>query len=215
MSNELKPNQWLTPVGRFSHPHVFKAQAIKPGAPEYYSVELLLPKDEVKKSEIERPLLVAAKAKWGDNPKEWPQLKLPFRDGDKPHGKKKEVKPEYKGMWVIKASTKAEYGKPSVVDGKRKAIDAESGLFYPGCFGRIFVMASAYTNPEKDGVSFILDGVQKTRDGNALGGKKPIDQMFGVIEDDILPDSPEGDTAFGFPGEDEAGVESDDGEGFF
>jgi hypothetical protein len=208
---DKKARQWLTPVFRVSHPHLFKPNAMKEGAAEYYSVEMLFDKKKVTKAEIEKPLLAAAKQKWGPNPKEWPPLKLPFRDGDKPHGKKKEVKPEHKGCWVVRASTKAEFGAPAVVDRDKEPIEKPADL-YAGCFARAFVLASTYENPEKDGISFILDGVQKHSDGESLGGKKSADQMFGIIEGDDEAGS-EGD-ADAFGGDDTDG-ESDDGdEGF-
>ena len=212
--NVKSAKQWLTPVFRVSHPHLFKPSKMKEGAPEYYGVEMLFDKTKVKKSDIEKPLLSAIKEKWGDSQSEWPQpLKLPFRDGDKPHGKKREVKPEHKGMWVVKTATKAEFGKPAVVDQNRNPIENAADL-YPGCFARAFVMAQAYVNPEKDGVSFILDGVQKFGEGTALGGKKPVDQMFCIIEDEGGVSAPTEDAGLSGFGdiEDEAPA---DGESFF
>ncbi len=208
-----KAKTWLTPVFRVSHPHLFKPSAMKPGAPEYFAVEMLFDKTKVTRAEIEKPLMVAAKERWGDNPKEWPPLKNPIKDGDKPAGKKREVKPEHKGCWVVKASTKAEYGKPAVMEKDGETEITNAAAVYPGCNARALVMASAYTNPEKDGVSFILDGVQKHSDGVALGGKKPGNQMFGTIEDEG-GDASESDSA-GFSFGEEAADETADGESFF
>ena len=53
-----------------------------------------------------------------------------------------------------------------------------------GVHARAALKAFAWSFADKDGVKFVLDGVQKTRDGQAFGGKKPADQMFGVIEGD-------------------------------
>lgn len=206
--------QWLTPVFRVSHPHLFKPSQMKAGAPDYYSVEMLIPKATTKKAEIEKPLLAAVREKWGANPSEWPKpLKLPFRDGDVPHGKKREVKPEHKGMWVVRAATKAEFGKPAVVDQKRNPID-NAGDMYPGCYARAFVLASAYVNPEKDGVSFILDGIQKYKEGEAFGGKKPVNQMFGILENEEAGGEAS-EEGFGDFGPQEPTEAADDGEGFF
>ena len=206
---EIEATRWLTPIFRVSHPHVFKPSKMKEGAAEYYSIEMLFDKTKVKASEIQKPLLAAITQRWGADKSKWPEpLKLPFRDGDKPHGKKKEIKPEHAGHWVVKASTKAEFGKPAVVDKKQNEI-TNAADFYPGCFARAFCMAQGYTNPEKDGVSFILDGVQKYEDGPALGGKKSVSEMFGTIVEDEAPEAGEADLLGG------ADESSDDGESFF
>ncbi len=173
----------LTTEFRVSHPHLFKPTAIKGSTNLNYSIEMLFDKTTTKVSDFLKPLHAAANAKWGPK-SDWPAgLKFPIRDGDKPHGKLKDVKPEHKGMWVVKASSSAEYSKPHVV-GRDPKIPATEAELYPGCYARAALKAHAYTFADKDGVKFVLDGVQFIRDGKAIGGKKPADQMFGVIEGD-------------------------------
>lgn len=177
----------LTSEARASHPHLFKPSAIRPGAPLNYSIELLFDKETTDLSHIKKPVLAAIIGKWGSDKNDWPKpMNLPYRDGDKPHGKKREIKAEHKGMWVVRASSSAEYAPPHVVGRNSKVALKSEAEFYPGCYCRAALKAHAYdavgdTDP---GVKFILDGVQFVKDGPAFGGKKPADQMFGIIEGD-------------------------------
>lgn len=175
----------LTTEFRVSHPHLQKPAAVKKGEKENYSIEMLFDKTTTDLSHLQTPLKNAIVAKWGPDKSEWPKpLLLPIRDGDKPHGKKREVKPEHKGMWVVRASTSAEFSKPYTVGRDPKVkLENESDL-YPGCYARAALKAHAYEFAGKDGAKFILDGVQFIRAGKAIGGRKPADQVFGVIEGD-------------------------------
>lgn len=173
----------LTGEFRLSHPHLLKAVEVKKGSGQFqYSLEALFDKTTTKLSDLQAPVKQAAVEKWGEDQSAWPKpLKLPIRDGDKPYGKNREVKPEHKGMWVVKASSKAEYP-PSVVGKNPKVAISKESEIYPGCYARASFKAHAYTFMDKDGVKFILDAVQFVRDGKAFGGKKPADQVFGTIE---------------------------------
>lgn len=175
----------LTQEFRVSHPHVFKPQAMAGSTQLNYSIEMLFDKTTTDLSKIQAPLKAAIVGKWGPDKSEWPSgLKMPYRDGDKPHGKKKEIKKEHVGMWVVKASSSAEYSKPHVVGRDPKVVLTNEAELYPGCYARASLKAHAYTFADKDGVKFVLDAVQFIRDGKAFGGKKPADQIFGVIEGD-------------------------------
>lgn len=176
----------LTTEFRVSHPHVFKPTEVKKGSGQFtYGIEMLFDKTTTDLSTLQKPLKAAIVGKWGPDKADWPTpLKMPIRDGDKPYGKKKELKPEHKGMWVVRASSSAEYSKPQVVGRDPKIPLEKESDFYPGCYARAALKAHAYTFADKDGVKFILDAVQFTRDGKAFGGRKPADQVFGVIEGD-------------------------------
>lgn len=194
---EMEALRMVTGEFRASHPHVFKPTSMKPGQPASYSVEMLLDKATTKLSEFQARVKAAAIGKWGPDQKKWPSLKLPYRDGDKPYGPKKEVKPEHVGQWVIRASSLAEYSKPYVVGKDPKIALTSEAEFYPGCYARAALKAHAYSFADKDGVKFVLDGVQFIRDGEAFGGKRPADQVFGIIEGD------DGDENFGMQEADE------------
>lgn len=201
----------LTPVFRVSHPHVFKATKMKDAksgkeiGEARYSIEMLFDKSKVKASTFMKPLKHAAALKYGEDQSQWPEgLKYAIRNGDKPHGKKKEIKPEHKGMWIVKASSKEDYGRPHVLGRNKKPIEQESEL-YPGCFACAHIFASTYEVGEKEGVSFILDGVMKTDEGPSLGGKKSADEMFGAIEASEDDDLDSKEQSFDDIEDDEAG----------
>lgn len=176
---------------RVSYPHLFKpSQMVQNGKPvgdPAYSIEMIFDKESTDMKPLQKALHMACVAKWGKDKTKWPTpIKNPIRDGDKPAGKKREVRPEHEGCWVVKASTKAEYGQPHVVDGQRQAI-LNAADFYAGCYARAAIMATAYDMGEgSTGVKFVLDGVQKIRNGKALSGKQPADQLFGAIESDDI-----------------------------
>lgn len=188
---KVKQEEFLTTEFRVSHPHVLKPSQMKdaktgqPTGKPAYSIEMLFPKTTTDLSQITGPIKKAIIGTWGLEKTEWPQpLQLPYRDGDKPHGKKKEIKAEHQGMWVVRASSSAEYQGPHVVDRDPKLKIENEAQFYPGCWARASLKAHPYTFLDKDGVKFILLGVQKIRDDKAFGGKKPADQVFGAIAGD-------------------------------
>lgn len=195
----------VTPTFRASYCHLFKpSEVIKNSGKLYYSIEMLFDKETTELSKLQAPALLAAKAKWG-NKTDWPEnLKWPWRDGDKPRKNKKtgkvEVRPEHKGKWVLKASTNAEFQRPWVV-GRNPEQVLEENEFYAGCYARAALKAHAYDQGEIAGVKFLLDGVQFVKDGKPLGGRRPANEIFGVIEGD------EGSEEFG-----EFGGDNDEGE---
>lgn len=169
----------LTPEFRVSYPHVFKAQAPKPTDKPKFSITMLFPKD-TDMSGIKEALKQAKIAQYGPDKSEWPDdLQSPVVDGDSPKHAEKEG---YKGHWVIKASSNEDQ-KPSVVDQNVEPI-LTPGDFYPGCYARAHVLATCWEYMGKVGVMFILDHVQKLRDGKAFGGKKPVDQVFNKVSGD-------------------------------
>ncbi len=191
---ETEKLRMLTGEFRASHPHVFKPTSVKPGGDLNYSIEMLFDKTITKLSDFQARVKAAIIAKWGEDQTAWPKpLSLPYRDGDKPYGKKKELKPEHKGMWVVRASSKAEYSKPYVVGLDPDVALESENQFYPGCYARAALKAHAYTFADKDGVKFVLDGVQFLRDGEAFGGKKPANQLFSKVEGDAGSDDFGGD----------------------
>ncbi len=183
----------ITPEFRVSYPHVFKAQAVKATDKPKFSITMLYPKDsdlmgsspDGKPRSLKEVIKNAKLAQFG--PKEnWPDgLESPVIDGDNP---KFADKDGYKGHWVIKATT-SEDQRPSVVDVDMAPITEASEL-YPGSYARAYVYAYVWEYMGKQGVGFILDHVQKLRDGKSFGGKKPVEQVFSPVS---APDSDAGD----------------------
>ena len=179
----------LSPVARLSYPHLFKAHAFKPTDKPKFSATFLISKDE-DLSKLKEAMKQAKIAEFG--PKEnWPDdLQSPVDDGDSP---KNADKDGYKGCWVIKASSNEDQ-RPTVVDEAVIPI-IDPAVIYAGCYVKAYLYAYVWTYMGKQGVGFILDGVQKWKDGKQFGGKKPAEQMFAPVtsRDEDVDDSEDQD----------------------
>lgn len=174
-ADDKEKQRIVTPEFRVSYPHLFKPNAIKGGKLKY-SVTMLFDKKQ-DLSVLKLAIKHAKISGYGPNEKNWPtKLESPVSDGD---SEKYADKEGYKGCWVVKASTNEE-NRPGVVDkDAQPLIDASS--FYPGCYARAQVFAFTWEYMGKEGVSFILDHVQKTRDGKSFSGKKSATEVFDPI----------------------------------
>lgn len=176
----------LTPEFRVSYPHVFKPNAMKGGKPKY-SITMLFSKNS-DLSVVKEAMRQAKLNKFGSK-ENWPDdLESPVTDGDNAKHADKEG---YKGHWAIKASTNEDQ-KPGVVDANVEPIVSQ-GDFYPGCYARAYVYAYVWEFGGKQGVGFILDHVQKLREGKSFGGKKPVEQVFSPVHSDDA-DSDDGES---------------------
>lgn len=168
----------VTPEFRVSYPHVFKAQGMKnkPDAKKSFSITMLFPKD-LDLGPIKEAMKHAKIQAFGEDKAKWPKgLQSPVQDGDAPKHADKEG---YEGHWAIKA-TSSEDQKPGVVDQNVEPILNQAD-FYPGCFARASLLAYIWDNEFGQGVGFILDHVQKMREGKSFGGKPPVDQVFAPV----------------------------------
>ena len=179
----------ITPEFRVAFPSVFKPTAM-PGtnnAPKYSVTMLFKKTDDL--TVIKKAIHAAKVAKFGANKDKWPKnIVSPVGDGDGEAGINKktgETREGFEGHYVIKASTNAD-SQPGIVNRQGEAILSTSE-FYPGCYARAYVLAYVWEFPKgsgKFGVGFILDHVQKLRDGKSFSGKKPVDQVFGPLSSD-------------------------------
>ncbi len=192
----------ITPEFRVSYPHLFEPQAPKGGKLKY-SITMLYPKDKdiigvapgvgpdgkpVPRS-LKSIMKQAKVLEFGPDKNTWPKLDSPISDGD---DEKYIGKEGYKGHWVIKASTN-ENQRPSVVNRDMSPI-TDASIIYPGCYARAYIFAyvwPVYMN--RQGVGFILDHVQKTRDGKSFSGKKPVEQVFAPVTDVVESDDEDDD----------------------
>lgn len=163
----------MTPEFRVSFPHVFKPNAFQNQEPKY-SVQMLFDKDIDLKA-MKRAAKAAAVDKWGADKAKWPRnLRLPFRDGNE--------KPDldgYENVIFVSASSKQ---RPGVVDQRLQAVTEEDGTFYAGCYARATLRAFAYDAAGNRGISFGLQNLQKTRDGDPFSGRKKAEDEFDAVE---------------------------------
>lgn len=164
---------------RVSYPHLFKAHSVKGSTSEpKFSITMLIPKSS-DLAPLKAALTLAKKDYYGakDN---WPDdLESPVQNGD---DAKFEGKEGYAGHWVIKATSKQDQ-KPVVVDKSNSEI-LDPAQIYPGCYAKAHIFSYRWEFMKKEGIGFILDAVQKTRDGKSFSNKKTAEQMFAPLNDD-------------------------------
>lgn len=173
-----KPTQVTTNEVRISYEHLLQAYANQPGADPKFSATLLIPKTDIAtKQRIDAAIQAAAQegmaSRWGGiRP---PQLPTPVWDGDGVRQNGEAFGPECKGHWVMTASSKQ---RPEIVDHNlNPVIDATE--IYSGMFAKVNVNFFAYFSNGKKGIGCGLGPVQKTRDGEPLGGRVSAAEAFG------------------------------------
>ncbi|WP_050638862.1 MULTISPECIES: DUF2815 family protein [Clostridia] len=171
-----------TGEARLSYVHLFKPYAFQPGQEEKFSCTVLIPKTDMDTMNRINAAIEAAKQrgttdKWnGICP---PIIPTPVHDGDGVKSDGTAFGTECRGHWVINASAKADYP-PEVVDANLNPIINQSEI-YSGIYGRVNLNFYPYSFNGKKGVGCGLGPVQKTRDGEALGGSAPsASEAFGA-----------------------------------
>lgn len=164
---------------RISYEHLTKPYAQNADSKEKYSATLLIPKaDVVTKQRIDAAIQAAIQegvaGKWnGVRPA---QVSAPLHDGDGARPNGEPFGSECKGCWVMTASSKQ---RQDVVDiNLQPIIDATQ--IYSGMYARVNINFFAYFNSGKKGIGCGLGPVQKTRDGEPLGGRISAADAFGA-----------------------------------
>lgn len=169
---------------RLSYCNLFqpKAPMGDPNGTPKYSCTVLVPKSNVQAKAliddaIQKAIEAGVSSKWnGVRP---PMPAIPVHDGDgvrpsdgSPFGE------ECKGMWVFTASSTQP---PFVVDGQvQPIINPAEG--YSGIWANININFFPYNAAGKKGVGCGLNGVQKLRDDQPLGGGKiTAQEAFSVV----------------------------------
>lgn len=191
----------LTPPGILSFPNLFEPRAPFPNQAPKYSASLLIPK--VRAAEL-KPLqdaiLSVAKAHFTSLPVN-PATKKPFtveeffkldklhhpmKDGDiaRPADK------AYAGMLFFQANTDMKH-KPTVSDASGQPVMSPDEI-YAGCLARMRIYVCPFEQQVKKGITLLLNGVQKLRDGARLDGRVTTfdaweDDGTGAVEGDADP----------------------------
>lgn len=184
VKKEAPKTKVVTEEGRMSYVNVFQPRAAEEGGKEKYSLCFLFSKKSKTGKRIKAQMDAAVQAaieigktgKWGGKIPPLSKLKLPLRDGD-------EERPDdevYAGMWFVNCSSDT---KPGVVDEDvQEIISADE--FYSGCYGKVSVNFYPFNNAGSKGVACGLNNVQKTRDGERLGGRDSAENDFGGGEEE-------------------------------
>lgn len=169
---------------RLSYVHLFKPYAFQPGQEEKFSCTILIPKSDTETmARINNAIAAATEKgvsdKWnGVRP---PVIPNPVYDGDgvRPSDGMA-FGPECRGHYVLTASAKADYP-PEVVDAQLNPVINQSEI-YSGIYARVNISFFPYAFGGKKGIRCGLGPVQKTRDGEPLGGSAPkASQVFGAV----------------------------------
>lgn len=162
---------------RFSYAHLWEPQAVNGSEPKY-SVSLIIPKtDKATIKAIKDAIEIAKQEGIGKFGGKLPaNLKLPLRDGDieRPDDE------AYKDSYFINCNSKDQ---PQIVDRKVQPI-LDRNEFYSGCYGRASISIYAYNVNGNRGIAASVNSVQKTRDGDSLGGRSRAEDDFTALEDD-------------------------------
>lgn len=179
----------VTGTCRASYANLNQPQVGKFGGEPKYSVTLLIPKTDMTTKQKVDAACEAAKMRgvselWkGQVPA---GLQFPIYDGDGLMPKKGlPYGPEYKGHWVLRASTKQ---KPTVVDLNLQPI-LQPLEIYSGMYCRAGVTFFPF---DKGGVGIgcSLDNVQKLADGEQLSGGVSPDEDFAGAPPAVAPVAP-------------------------
>ncbi len=168
----------LTPEFRAAFISVFRASKARQAPAEQeprFSVRAAFP-PTTDLSTLKANAKQAAEDKWGAGkvPK---TMRSPFRLNS-------ELENPVQGLpddWIIVTFSAKQDRKPGVVDANVQDIIDESEC-YSGAWYRVQTNAFAYDTAGNKGVSFGLENVQKTREGDSLGGgKTPANKAFAPV----------------------------------
>jgi len=152
-----------TPKGQIAFPKVFRPEMNDAGKEIYSCTVLVDNKQDI--TNIKKIVKEAATEKWGEKlPK---PLGLPYKDGNE---KDLEKYPNFEDKVVISAKTQYQ---PQLINGAREEI-LDENEFYAGCEGRMAVSAWCWEYKGKKGVSLNLIALQKTGEGERVGGRAVI-----------------------------------------
>lgn len=177
----MKATQLTTGEVRLSYEHLLKPYAQKPGDDEKFSVTLLIPKSDVATkqridSAVQAAIAEGVTSKWGGvRP---PQPPIPVHDGDGTRQSGEPFGEECKGCWVITASSRQ---RQDIVDASLNPIIDPTEV-YSGMYARVCLNFFAYSSNGKRGIGCGLEPVQKTRDGEPLGGRITAAEAFGATQ---------------------------------
>ena len=168
---------------RLSFPHLFEPFAMEEDEKPKYSVMILIPKKDKKTlKKIERAIEEATQkgiaSTWGG--KKPKVIATTLKDGDEATDSyDPDDYPERHGHMFMNVRSNT---KPHVVDASVNPI-LDASEIYSGVYGRVSINAFPYKFGGKAGVSFGLNNVQKTQDGESLAGGSTAEEDFDALDD--------------------------------
>lgn len=163
---------------RLSYANVWEPKSINGGTAKY-SCSIIIPKSDTETVEAINAAIEAALnegiAKFGGKVPPRGALKLPLRDGDTERDDD-----AYRGCWFVNANSTTP---PQVVDKYVRPITDHNEI-YSGVYARVSIAFYAFNSNGNRGVACGLGNIQKTRDGEPLGGRTNAAAEFTTLADD-------------------------------
>ena len=153
---------------RLSFANLFEAKQVQGQGTAKFSVASLFPKDHPQKAELERGIVEAAKAKWGEA--KYGDVLKALKAGDRLCVHDGDSKPDieaYKGMLFINASNKT---RPLVIGPDRAPLVAADGKPYSGSYANVIIEVWPQDNQFGKRINASFLGVQHVKDGERLAG---------------------------------------------
>lgn len=173
----MKQTQVTTGEVRISYEHLLKSYAQQQGQEEKYSATILIPKSDLATKQrldaaVQAAISEGVTSKWGGVRPAQPSVPIHDGDGLRPNGEA--FGEECKGCWVMTASSRQ---RQDIVDMNLNPI-IEPTEVYSGMYARVSLNFFAYNSNGKKGIGCGLGPVQKTRDGEPLGGRITAAEAF-------------------------------------
>lgn len=182
MAKIMNGNRVVTNEVRLSYANVWAPKSIN-GSDEKFSVSLIIPKSDTETIGLINKAIDQAIndgiSKFGGKKPTKAALKLPLRDGDV----EKEDK-AYEDAYFINCNSKTA---PQIVDINGMSITDETEV-YSGCYARVSINFYAFNTNGNKGIACGLGNIQKTGDGESLGGGRvsAADDFGSPAGDDFL-----------------------------
>lgn len=167
---------------RLSYVHLDKPYAQQPGQEPKYSATILVPKNPANNKALIDAAVAAATQKaiekYGKAFPVSPKVSVHDGNGTRPSDGQP-FGDECKDCWVFTASSKQPV---TVVDLNLQPI-LDPTAIYSGMYANVGVTFFGYNAPQNKGIGVALDNVQKTADGEPLGGQRAsAEDDFGGAE---------------------------------
>lgn len=181
---------------RLSYTHLDKPYAQNPGQEAKYSCTILVPKQPGdNKAKMDTAIYAAIQRAIEKYGKAFPMTpKISVHDGDGP--RPSDGQPfgeECRSCWVFTASSKTQIDVRDL--NLQKILDPTA--IYSGMYANVGVTFFGYNNPQNRGIGVALDNIQKTADGEPLGGQRAsAEDDFAGLSAPVAPTAP---AAGGYP----------------
>lgn len=179
MAKLLNGNRVVTNEVRLSYANVWEPKSVNGNEPRY-SVSIIIPKSDTETIELINQAIDNAITdgvpKFGGKKPNKKTIKLPLRDGDTEREDE-----AYADSYFVNCNSKTA---PQIVGLDRLPITDETEV-YSGCFARVSINFYAFNTNGNKGIAVGLGNIQKTKDGEPLGGSRiSAASDFGEPDDD-------------------------------